>query len=262
MRSFLLLLCGSLTLVASDNPQELVRKAIDNYQRDAQSALLYTYTTTDISPKGSEVTQVMPLEGTPFERLIFRNGKPISAEEEQHQQERFEEASRKRANETPEQRAKRIKKYREQSNFLRDVPDAFAFTLLPEQILSGRPNYVILCKPKPGYEPSDMKGRMFSKLNAKIWIDKEDLRMTKADAEIIDTMAIGWIMARIGKGGHIELTQIRVANNLWLPKSIDINGNARILLVEDKKVNQQIVFGDFKRVSHADTKDLTRTAIR
>ncbi len=31
--------------------------------------------------------------------------------------------------------------------------------------------------------------------------------MTKADAEVIDTMSIGWIMARICKGGHIELTQ-------------------------------------------------------
>lgn len=261
MRTICLLLAGALALVASENPRELVRKAIDNYRLDAQAALHYTYTTTDISPKGSEVTQVIPLEGTHIERLIARDGKPLNAEEEKRQQAKIDEAAKKRASESPSEREKRIGKYREQSNFLRDVPDAFDFTRLPDEVLNGRVNYVIQCTPKPDYQPHDMKSRMFGKLNAKIWIDKEDTRMTKADAEVIDTMSIGWIMARICKGGHIELTQTRVADDVWLPKTISINGNARILLVDDKKVNEQIVFDQFKRVSSLGSKGV-ETALR
>ncbi len=41
----------------------------------------------------------------------------------------------------------------------------------------------------------------------------------------------------------------------------DINGNARILLVDDKKVNEQIVFDQFKRVSSLGSKGV-ETALR
>ena len=262
MRTFFLLLTGSLTLVASENPQELVRKAIENYQRDAQSALRFTYTTTENSPKGSEVTRMTPLDGTPFERLISRNGKPLTAEEERQQEAKYEAAAKKRGSETPEERAKRIAKFRDQSKFLLDVPDAFQFTMLPDETVNGRANYVIQCTPKPDYHARNTKSRMFSKLTAKIWIDKEDLRMTKADAAIVDSLSIGWIMARISKGGRIELTQTRVADDVWLPKRIDINGEARILLVNDKKIDEQIIYGGFKPISSRHAKELAQTASR
>jgi hypothetical protein len=253
MRMFFLLFVGSLTLVASENPRELVRKAIENYQRDAQAALRYTYRTTDTNPKGTEVTQVIPINGTHYERLIAKNGRPLTPDEEKNQQEKYDEAVRKRASESPEEHAKRISKHKEKSSFLRDVPDAFDFTMLPPEAIDGRLAYVIQCVPKPDYQPRDTKCKMFSKLNAKIWIDKEDLRMAKAEAKIVDTMSFGWIMARIGKGGHIELTQKRVAEDVWLPKTIDINGSARILLVDDKRVDEQILFDGFKRVARLPT---------
>jgi hypothetical protein len=262
MRICCLLFATSLPLAAAENAQELVRKAIENYQRDAQSALRYTYTTTDHSLKGVEVTQVMPLEGTPFERVIAKNGHPLAAEEEQRQQEKYDAAAKQRAGESPAARERRIRKYRDQSNFLRDVPEAFDFTMLREDTIDGRANYVVQCVAKPDYEPHDAKSRMFAKLTAKIWIDKQDIRMAKAEAEIVDTIAFGFIMARICKGGHIELTQKRIAEDVWLPKNIDIIGTARILLVDDKKVNEQITFDGFKPVSHAAGKELAQTAIR
>ncbi len=262
MRTLCLLLAGSFSLVGSESPRDLVRAAIENYQRDAQAALRFTYTTTDRNLDGSEVTQMIPIDGTPYERVIARDGHPLTADEERKQQDKYDAAVAKRAAESPDEREKRIRKFREKANFLRDVPDAFVFTMLPAETIDGRANYVIQCVPKPDYQAKDVKGRMFSKLTAKIWIDREDMRMTKADANIIDTMAFGWIMARICKGGHIELTQQRVAEDVWLPRSINIDGSARILLVDDKKVNEQIVFSGFKPLPRRAGKDLEQTAQR
>jgi hypothetical protein len=94
-----------------------------------------------------------------------------------------------------------------------------------------------------------MKSRMFTKLVAKIWIDKQDLRMAKADATVTDTISIGLIMARIGRGGHFDLEQTRLPCGLWVPKRIDINGTAKIMLVDKKNLDERITFGDYQPIS-------------
>ena len=69
---------------------------------------------------------------------------------------------------------------------------------------------MINCTPNPEYQPSDAKSKMFSHLTAKMWIDKEDLRWTRADANVIAPIAIGWVMARIGSGAKISIRQQRI----------------------------------------------------
>ncbi len=246
MKSLCLLIAGSAALVASENPREVVTRAIENYQRDAQAALQYTYTEVEKVPsKEVETSQIIPLDGTPYERLVRKNDQPLSADEERKEQQKYEKAVYQRTHETTAQRAKRLRKYREDRAFLREVPDAFTFQNLPEAVVKGRRCYVIQCTPRPDYEPHDIKGRMFSKLVAKMWIDKEDLRITKADATIIGPLSIGWIMARVEEGGHIEFQQHRVAENLWLPQRIDVSGKARILLVDTKNIDEEITYSGF-----------------
>jgi hypothetical protein len=247
MKSLCLLLVGSAALVASENPREVVSRAIENYQRDAQAALQYTYTEVEKIPnKGVETSRIIPLDGTPYERLIRKNGQPLSAEEEKKEQAKYEKTVYQRTHETAAQRAKRLRKYREDREFLREVPEAFTFQNLPEEAVSGRICYVIQCTPRAEYEPHDIKGRMFSKLMAKMWIDKEDLRIAKADANIIGPLSIGWIMARIAEGGHIEFQQHRVRENFWLPKRIDVSGTARIMLVDTKNIDEEITYSGFE----------------
>ena len=54
----------------------------------------------------SETSEIMVLYGEPFERLIKRDGKPLPAREQKKEDAKFDEETRKRANETPEQRQK------------------------------------------------------------------------------------------------------------------------------------------------------------
>ncbi|MDQ6676801.1 MAG: hypothetical protein M3Z09_05845 [Acidobacteriota bacterium] len=224
-----------------------MRKAIQNYRHDALAEEHYSYLTTDENDaKSTEVTRTAPLAGAPYERLVSRDGKPLTPEQQEREDAKYNSAKRARQNQTPAERERQRRKRRSETKFLDDVPDAFDFQLLRKEVVNGRSSYVVKASPKPGFEAHDVKGRMFSNIEATIWIDAREYRMAKAEAEVTGTIAVGWFMARIGKGGHFELTQTRVAENLWFPEEIDVSGKARILLVDRKSLDEKITFSDYR----------------
>src|ERR1700733_13548075 len=80
---------------ANPNPRDLVKASISNYEKDWNASLDFTYTEHDISkdPSGriktAEISQVSVLDGTPYNRLIGKNGQPLTAEEEEKENEKY-----------------------------------------------------------------------------------------------------------------------------------------------------------------------------
>jgi hypothetical protein len=65
---------------------------------------------------------------------------------------------------------------------------------------------------------------MLEHIEGKLWIDKEGAQWAKAEARVVDTIGIGWILARIGAGTRFGVQQARVANGLWMPRRLTIAG--------------------------------------
>jgi hypothetical protein len=239
--------CADLTA------RDMVTKSISNYDKDWEAALDFTYTEHEVTkdaagrPKTTEVSQVSVLDGTPYSRLIGKDGHPLSAEEARKENEKYGKAARARADETPEQRARRLRKYQQERGFLHEIPDAFDITLLGHETIGGRANYLLKLTPKAGYVPKSKNARMFPDIEGKLWIDERDLRWTKAEANVINTISIGWFLARIGPGAHITMKQVKVDNEHWMPKEIDVDGTARIMLVKNRPINEVVSYSDYKR---------------
>ncbi len=235
--------------LAAVPPEELVRKSLENYQRDRVEAIArYTYMERDTERSGGvpkvSTDKELVVNGVPYEVAVSRAGKPLTPEQEAKEREKLE----KRRAESPEERAKRLNEYRTSQAFLDEVPEAFDFKLLGEETLDGRSNYVIQCTPKPGYQAHNSRAAMFSHIEAKLWIDKEDLQWSKAEANVLDTISIGWILARIGPGAHMRLHQARLDDKNWLPSLITIDGDARVMLVKDHPIHEEMSFYDFTPV--------------
>ncbi len=88
---------------------------------------------------------------------------------------------------------------------------------------------------------------MLSHLNGKLWIDKEDIQWAKAEASVIDTIGIGWILARIGRGTRFAVEQTRVENGLWMPRRITIAGSAEIMMVHSKPLNEELIWSGYRK---------------
>ena len=244
---------------ADPSARDLVEKSIFNHDNDWSAALDFTYRLSDVTasgagePKTTEVSQISVLNGTPYTRLVGKNGSPLTPEEARREDEKFQKAAAVRDRETAEQRARRIRKYQEECRFLREIPDAFEMKLLGHETIEGRPNYVVELAPRAGFVPQSKGARMFPYIEGKLWIDEQDMRWTKAEANVVDTISIGWVLARIGPGAHITMKQVKVDGEHWMPKEITVNGLAKIMLVRNRPINEVISYSDYRRIGRGGT---------
>jgi hypothetical protein len=252
-RQLLIALAFVSTTFGQIDPKGLVEQSVRNYTRDWHEGMSWSYTVTDITysdgVKHADVSEVTPLEGTPYERLVQKDGEPLSPAEQHKEKHKYERTLRQRENETPEEREARIQKYQSDRAFIRDIPNAFSFALEGEEPVEGRPAWVVRLTPLPGFVPATPHASMLQHLDGKLWIDKEDVQWAKAEAHVRDTISIGWFVARIGPGASITLKQQRVADGLWLPEKAVINGVARLFVVHSKKLDEQITWSGY----HKDT---------
>ena len=243
----LLLLAGSALAAEDVDLHEIAKQAVRNYQKDQVTSLRYEYIEDDdIKSKGVVRSRVITLFGTPYEQVIGKKGDPLSSDAEKHEEQKLEKTRFTRENELKGQRDIRVRKWREQTRFLEEAPDAFDFKMLPEEEINGRPTYVIDCKPKPGFEPKQDRSKMFEKIEAKAWVDKQDLQIVKLEAETLDPVSIGWVLARIARGTHMELEQMRLDNGDWVLKKLSIEGRARVMVVDNKQLDETVIYRDYK----------------
>ncbi len=80
------------------------------------------------SKKEATVSEMVPLNGTPWERLIMKDGHPLTPEEQRREKRKFERAQKQRESESPAEREARIRKYEDERAFIREIPDAYNFT--------------------------------------------------------------------------------------------------------------------------------------
>ncbi len=233
------------------DPNEIVRKSIENCERDWRASMGWSWTQTDISlsddKKEVTVSEMAPLEGTPFERVIMKDGHPLTPEEQRKEDRKFEKALNQRENERASEREARIRKYEAERAFIRDIPEAYNFTLLGEDNIDGRAAWLIQMTPRAGFVPTASHAGMLGHFEGKLWIDKEDYQWIKADARAIDTVSIGWIVARIGPGAHFTFEQARVANGLWMPTRLTVTGLVHVMMVYGKSVNEEVVYSGYHR---------------
>jgi hypothetical protein len=84
-------------------------------------------------------------------------------------------------------------------------------------------------------------------MKARFWIDKKDYQWIKMDAETLDTVTFGAFLIRVARGAHITMEQVRVNNEVWLPKRIALQGSARLFLVKGLHMQIDITYSDYKK---------------
>jgi hypothetical protein len=250
-----------LTPAFGQSAVEIIQKSIGRDLNNFERQKNYTYQerteTRELEATGavrkteSETKDVMILGGQPFSKLIAKNDKPLDQSEARKEQERMDRVLERRENMSAAERAKRDKereKQREENRkFVARLPEAFNFTIEPDETISGKPAWVIDAEPKPGFQPSNMQERMFSKVRGKVWIDKAEYQWVKADMQVLDTISMGMALFRIAPGGSIKFEQTRVNDEVWLPSHTLIRADARLAYVKKIRAEIEINYTGYKK---------------
>src|SRR5271154_3275563 len=253
--------------LTSDEIQQLIRKEADNDLANDKLQRNYTYLQREeehrLDGKGrvtsSEIktSEIMEIYGEQVERLISKDDKPLSDKDARKEEEKIQKLIEKRKNESAEDRKKREEreeKDREEGRkFVTEVADAYNFSLAGIESLDGRATYVIDAEPRPGYEPHMKDAKILTKVRGRMWIDKDESQLTKFDIQCIDTISYGLFLARIHKGTRIIYQQTRVNDEVWLPQHVALKLDARVVLLKEFNVEDDITYRDYKKF-RTDTK--------
>jgi len=205
----------------------------------------------------SRTSEILEIYGEPVARLTAKDDKPLSADEAKKEDDKIQKIIDKRKNESENDRRKRLehdeKSREEDRKFVLEIADAFNFRLIGSEVLDGRDTWVLEGEPRPGYEPKQRGAKMLSKFKGRVWIDKSEAQWVKLDITAIDTISVGFVLARIHKGTHVLVELTRVNDEVWLPKHVQLHFDARVALFKSYDEDVELNYRDYKKF-RTDTK--------
>jgi hypothetical protein len=252
---------ASAVVLSNGQIRELIRQAGERDVVNDQKQRDYTYVKLERRQKRSgkgEVNdietrtyEVMILYGEQVERLIARNGQPLSQEDAAKEEDKLQKLIHKRKNESEADRTKRLQKKendrQEAREFVREVADAFDFRLTGVESMEGRETYVIDADPRPGYRPRRQRAKILPKFRFRVWIDRDETQWVKLDAQFFDTVSLGWFVVRLRPGSRVLIEETRVNDDVWLPRHVNLKIDARVALLKNFKEDIDVAYWDYKK---------------
>jgi hypothetical protein len=247
----------------ADQIRTLIQKVAANDIENDKKQRDYTYIERDVETrldgKGytksteTKTYEILNIYGEQVQRLIERDDKPISDAEAAKQEEKIQKVISKRRSESETDRHKRTEREaqdrQEARQFEQEIVDAYKFTLLGTELVSGSAAWVISAEPRPGFVPHMKYANYLPKFHGRIWIDKADLQMSKLDVEALDTVSWGLFVARFHKGSHFMIEQARINDEVWLPRQLAFKIDVRVGLLKNFRMDAQQTFRDYKKFS-------------
>ena len=174
----ILVVAMAVTSFAQGDANTIIERSVEANAADWRVAPDYDFVERDRQPRGGTKTyEELMILGSPYERLVALNGKPLSPQQEAGEQQKLDATADERKNEPQQERGKRIARYQKGSPG-RSVADGtitkrLDFKLVGEQELGEHAVYVLEATPRPGYKPPDTKAKVLTGMEGELWIDKK-----------------------------------------------------------------------------------------
>lgn len=200
-----------------------------------------------------ETWETLILDGEPYRRMLERDGKALSAEEQRSEQEKLDRETKKLEKQTPAEKQHRMEQAQERRKrefaFLSEIPDLFDLKLEADSTVEGRPVWVVSGAPRAGAQPKSRDAKVLLKVRGRMWIDKATYQWVKVEAETTATISWGLFLARLAPGAKMVFEQTAVSPELWLPKRLFMTGNGRVALLKHLIEDEEIQWRDYKKFS-------------
>jgi len=256
-------------VIPQEQFRELMRYAQDKEVENEKRLRDYTYIERGEEHKldkhgqvkkiESRTREVLEVYGEPIELLIAKDDKPLSAEDAKKEEDRITRITDKRKNESESERRKRLEKEekerQEDRKFVLEIADAFTFRLVGSETLNGRETWVIEGDPRPGYHAKERSTQLLTKFRGRVWIDKQEGQWVKLDITATGAISFGWFLARVHPGARVVAEQVKINDEVWLPKHVAVQIDLRLALLKDENEDIDETFRDYRKF-RADTKIL------
>lgn len=214
--------------------------------------------TGNLVDKGSEKRLLSFYKGYRINRLIEKNGKPLSASdqarEDRDAEKQVAEIEKRIAEKERKQIARRDTRSGAGGQPDADgasqritIADALKGSLLTNprrERFRGIDVIVFDYEPNPAFKPLTRNEKLFALCNGAVWVDAKTKQVVRLDAVL--TQSAGNFLAKAKRGASFTLENELVNNEIWLPSRADVNLSIKILFA-GININNLIKYGDYKR---------------
>jgi hypothetical protein len=260
---------GPTTALSQDQIRDLIRAAAENDMENDKIQGNYTYVQREeehkldgqdqVKSSESRTYEIMVLYQEPVRKLIARDDKPLGESDARKEDEKIQKIIEKRKNEGESDRRKRLERHdkdREQARqFVKEIADAYDFRFAGVENLEGRETLEIDADPRPGYQPHMKEAKFLPKFRFRVWLDRAEKQWVKLDIQAIDTVSVGLFLVRLHQGSNIQIEQVRVNDEVWLPRHVSLKLDARVALFKGLNITEDVTYRDYKKF-RADTRIL------
>ena len=174
------------------------------------------------------------LRGVQVHKLIRKDGKDLTAEEQRKESERIDKdvaKALKRKRKAEAEGKETDSEGREEVTVSRFL-ELGTFSNPRREPLNGRSTIVVDYAGNPNAKTRNRLESVIRDLAGTIWIDEQDRAIVRLEGHFADSFKIGaGLVMSIHKGTTFSVQQIKVNNEVWLPSRIEANGAARVLLL-------------------------------
>ena len=218
--------------------QKQLDKVRENYTYSDSQVVQEIDSKGQVSKTESREIEVFFVHGHQIGRLVKKDGKPLTDEEQKKETERVTKAVENAEKPEPEQHKNN------QSISLLHMLEIMDVRNPRRESFRGRQTIVFDVVGRKDAKTHDLSEDLSKKLQGTIWVDETDRQVARLEAVFDDNFHVGGgLVANVQKGSRFSFDQAPVNGEIWLPSGGEVTIDMRLLLV--KGIRQHIVMRDY-----------------
>lgn len=196
------------------------------------------------------------VEGVEVSRLTKKDGKDLTAKEQQKESARLDKeiARAKKKRDEAEQQGKPTDPRGNDEITVSRILALGSFSNPRRVKLNGRDTIVVDYTGDPKAKTQNRAETVFRDLAGTVWVDEQDRALVKAEGHFDKAFKIGaGMVVNIRKGTSFSMIQTKVNNEVWLPEMFAGQGEARMLLLFHFNGKVTAVNSDYRKFRTSST---------
>jgi hypothetical protein len=260
-RCLTLLLCQPLPpttqlLLDSERNQKAAEAASKDYTYHVHTEQQELDHNGNIKKTITTDSESLTIDGVRIDRIVARNGKPLTPDEAQKENDRIDKEIAK----AKARRAKLAGKGEDtdargdQILTVSHILELGTFSNPRRIDLNGRPTIVLDYTGDPNAKTRNESEKVFRDLVGTAWIDEQDRILVRGQGHFLHDFKIGGgLVLNVHQGFSFDFNATHITGNIWLPTTIDAQGSARILLVDSINGRFHLTASDYRKFSTSTT---------
>jgi len=210
------------------------------------------YRMETVNERGEQVRDVIESKDGTVARLILKDGKPLTPEQDKAERQRLNDMIA-----SPAAFAKHVKNTESEKSMADKlapmIADAMINTYTPGQPQSGRnggaPEIVLDYKPNPKFVPPSTEAQALTGLEGRVWIDAKTHYVVRMEGTIFRPVNFGWgMIAHIYPGGKLVMNQTNVGDNRWIFTDFSMELSVRALMVKKLDIRSSAKASNYQKL--------------